>query len=568
MPKIPFAQSDSTIPASAGGVFAPMEDKVGEAITRSGAIFATSASWIADQVASDERYEWYLRKAQQDVDAVQLSNQVRSNADQAAADIKKLSTPAEVDDYVAKHKENQTGLYTDLGDPYIDNKVKKTISQQNRRVDAEAIRHKAALAVAKGKEEHKTLLQGYIRDYNEARTVEEQDAIFDAYSDDLRNIYQNDGIFNADEIKQFKDKFLGRAQKTLVIEAGATNPAAVYRMLLDKSQLTGIDPLERAKLIEHYAPKAQEQQVTEVYKTVLAEAGGDQLQAAKIMTNPKTLERFGIDAKIKDAVMNTLEHDYAVTKKQYDAFASDQIGKAFNKLHQNQKLTSDDFAGLGDKEQAVIRHAVDQRRRENHSVWLADQAHKRAVRMEAKMAAQEKSEAVAAPLQAKILSGDPSVDARAVYDQVAPDKLLYSDATKLVSMMGKVQKDPKYKPGVEILKDANKRGVFKAAGDYQRMLDDFVTFVDKEPGATPKRVIEIAESLVAPKKQGKVGEILDNLLNSFVNNYRSGIGLESVAPEYERPAIPVTMMTDENLRFTANKHGITVDELKRRLGVQ
>jgi hypothetical protein len=148
----------------------------------------------------------------------------------------------------------------------------------------------------------------------------------------------------------------------------------------------------------------------------------------------------------------------------------------------------------GRQNRAEVNYAAQEKR--------AASAERRAKRYEEKIIEQEKSSAIAADIRAKILNNEPIDITTDIYGKVKKDGLIMSDANQLNGMLSKVQKDPKYTLGADVIK----KGVFDAA-QRGRMLLDFYAKVNEEQ-ATGKRVIEIAEELVNPVKENHIKALL------------------------------------------------------------
>jgi hypothetical protein len=133
----------------------------------------------------------------------------------------------------------------------------------------------------------------------------------------------------------------------------------------------------------------------------------------------------------------------------------------------------------------------------------------RATRTEARIAVAEKSDEIAGQILDKIRNDEP-VDLKTdIFDKVGRNGLTFETSSKLVGMIGKLQKDPNYKFGYDIIDKTLKydpvaRG--NALVTYGEMLK-------AEENMTGKRAIEIAETLIKPKKENIVKQWLKDMWN-------------------------------------------------------
>ena len=313
----------------------------------------------------------------------------------------------------------------------------------------------------------------------------------------------------------------------------------------------------------------KEARITGIYSQVLTDAKGDLEKALEIISDPKSIKKYDITMKEKNAIAESINQNLRIKNDNYKRFAEDVVGKATVKILNNTPVADIELEGLEPHDKAIVEKVRDYQDRQNRaenrekrSIERAKTTEDRQIAREkifdAKVAKQEKSDEIEGQIRAKILNGDP-IDLRAdVYAKV-PDGLKNDAANRLISMASKVQKDPKYKLGLVVLNKALSLGVIDSV-TYGKAVIDFQDKVDAEQ-ATGKRVIEIAEEIVNPKKANAIGEWLNNI---FGNLGKTLLGKGK--PEEKITQKPTSSQTD--LEFTAKKHGISVDEVKRRLGIK
>jgi hypothetical protein len=307
------------------------------------------------------------------------------------------------------------------------------------------------------------------------------------------------------------------------------------------------------------ANKAAKEDVklTGIYSQIMVDAENDPDKALKILADPKSIEKYGMTTKERDNIMGSVAHNAKVKDDAYKVFSENAVGKAKLKIYNGVPLSSMDIFGLEPKDVALIEQIKDYQIRQdraeikfNESEKRAISTEKRAARYEARLFAEEKSKGIEGGITARILRGEPVDIKDDIYAQI-PKGLDIHAPERLISMMSRIQKDPKYKPGLDVID-----GTF-AKGDPQHGIAviDFQKAVDAEE-ATGKRVIEIAQEIVKPKKENKVMEMINNIFGNVGNTLN------------QQGKTSVNIPTQADLEYTAKKHGITVAEVKKRMGLK
>jgi len=278
------------------------------------------------------------------------------------------------------------------------------------------------------------------------------------------------------------------------------------------------------------------------------------------LESPEFVKSLGTEgAEISNTLMSYTLREWKTQEDAYKTFADNKVGELSEKIYNHKPYTPEELAGLRPTERALVERLNDYQIRQDRAELQAQRAEKAAERaegryalQEARIRKQEKSDAIEGEITAKIINGEP-LDIKAdIYGKI-PDGLSAASANRLVGMIGKVQKDPSYKLGLDVINKA----VGLDAATRGRLIIDFKTQVDEEK-ATGKRIIEIAETLTTPKKTKTVGEWLNGIWKSeiFKGSYLGPNTAESK-----------TGPSQADLEFTAKKHGITVDEVKKRMGI-
>lgn len=187
----------------------------------------------------------------------------------------------------------------------------------------------------------------------------------------------------------------------------------------------------------------------------------------------------------------------AIQEQQYNKFAVQVVGNASIKILNNQKLTIDDTNGLRPQELATLEKIKDYQTRQN-KVEASNR------KTEARLAAAEKSSTISADIQMKILNND-YMDRLDIYNEV-PKGLNIEEANRLVAMHEKILNDPKYKPGLDLIKKAFKNNIVKPV-DQKALMDNYYKQVNAAGQAA--NPADIAQKLIKPETQSWISKALD-----------------------------------------------------------
>ena len=343
------------------------------------------------------------------------------------------------------------------------------------------------------------------------------------------------GIIHAAEAEKMIQSVDAKLETAYAAELMNTNPVRL-RKELQAGGLTNIDPVTRQTLIRQTEAHAKNQIVTSALielKTTIPNID----ERLKKIESPEFLQSLGEDgAAVQDALISATLREQRIQEDAYKKMATEKIGKASLAIFSGKPISPADIEGLRPEDIAIIEKIKDYQVRQ-------DRAERRERRVEARMADQDRSDALEGEILKKILTNEPLDIKDDIYGKLGKG-LSWTSANKLIGMVPKIQKDPKYKLGAEVIEKAYKTGVLTAAQRGNALID-FQEQVDREQ-ATGKRIIEIADQIVAPKKKGAISKWLDEVWQNRG---------QKVQP------------SQTDLEYTASKHGITVDEVKRRLGI-
>jgi hypothetical protein len=297
-----------------------------------------------------------------------------------------------------------------------------------------------------------------------------------------------------------------------------TNPKRLKEEL-EGGKLTNIDPEKRQALIARAKPKIEEGETTSVYMKVMAEAGGKPEKAQAIISSPDAIKKYGITIETKDKVLASIERDRVVTERAYEAFAKEKVGELSNKIYKNLDVTDSEMEGLRGPDKATVERIRDYQIRQNRAELREkaaearrERAEDRQRRLDERIAKQDKSAAIAGEILAKINENEPIDVRKDIYARI-PDGLMWDDVTRLTSAMSKVQKDPRYILGFEVLKNAKRDRIIDAA-TYGKLQLEFRETVARDE-LHGNEIIDLAERLINPQKENAIKAWLNNLFSSM-----------------------------------------------------
>jgi len=229
-------------------------------------------------------------------------------------------------------------------------------------------------------------------------------------------------------------------------------------------------------------------------------------------------------------VLSSLIQQQARRDREYKDYSDKKVGTASVKIYNKETLSSGDIEGLEPPELALIEKIKDYQTRQDRADVRFNESEKRAIesekragrvekrnqRYEEKIATQDRSSEIAGEIRAKILSNQAIDITNDIYKKVGDGKdqgLLIQDANQLNSMLSKVQKDPKYKLGTDVINMALKFDPVKKG----QMLLDFYEKVNAEQ-ATGKRIIDIANEMVNPVKESQIKKWILGLYDSWTGD--------------------------------------------------
>lgn len=360
----------------------------------------------------------------------------------------------------------------------------------------------------------------------------------------------------------FADASARVATGASVEEATGTLNQAVD-MYLGGSQAAKL--LYKSKLEVIGQKKAKDQLVTNTLTDLKAKYPDveKRLEAIEAPDFAKSLGAEG--AEIQNTLISYTLREYNIQEAAYKKFATEKVGQLSQKIYNHEVVTPEDMAGLRQNDVATIEKVRDyqirqdradlreQRQLEREKEQDKRQAayDRRESEREAKIARQEKSDSIAGNIIAKIIRNEPLDPRTDIYGEI-PNGLDTNKANQLVQMAGKLA-DPGYKLGLDVLKQA-----IPDKAEYGRAVLDFQSQVETAK-AQGEKIIAIAEAISKPKKKSKVTEWLDGVWGETKDRIKADSFFNVPAG---------TGPSQEDLEFTAKKHGITVDEVKRRMNAR
>lgn len=386
MPRIPFQQAESTIPATAGGVFAPMDDKVGEAITKSGNVLQTVVHSASNQLASDARYEWMIDRGQKQTEGLQHGHAVKNDADLWVSGLKDRTDYQKFEEDTEKAIGEFRDKYSKVvTDPY----VQKIFEPYFQRAATE-MRHVARVRKAdaisqQGKAAWIEETDGSIRDWVNTPDPEVKKQIEAGFARNTNELART-GILKQVEAANAIKKFGSNAELAYITEVGATDPSRALNELDDKTKLTKIDPLVREKLRAALVGKAKNQRIDAVSAELTTEYDLDTDEpdwegAIRSLYDRDNLKRWGIDWKESQSLFADMRQRFELErqfgKRDTKDVETETTDKFYGLLNAGKTKEAFDFlrkADISEAKKYDIKQKViqDQRQSAHFSKWQSE----------------------------------------------------------------------------------------------------------------------------------------------------------------------------------------------------
>ncbi|MDD2657192.1 MAG: hypothetical protein PHD04_00840 [Candidatus Pacebacteria bacterium] len=530
------------------------EDAVGASLTRSGAQLGNAAADVMSSITAHNNWMTMVKKHQ---DAEKLGFEIKDNVDLIAEAMQQhpeydAQYAQDAFDSLSQTIEKQTT------DPDVWNAVQGTLDSERHNLLSAARLLERKRLVDEGQAVTERKMEEFTKEWVAEPTEEGKQLIRDKTelflrSQGAQNIYPAHVV---EQMVQKKDAIFEEAEARALFN---TDPARLSRELSDKTKFTHLGPIKREEFVSKLKGAVKDQIITSNLIKLKTEFP-DVRKRIDYIESTDFLKTLGDEgAEIQNTLLSYSSRELLIKENEYKRMAEQKIGAASVKIYNGQPLTNEDKAGLEPPELALLEKIKDYQGRQDRAEATAIRSEQRMARSEAsqrrqeeRIARQEKSMALSGGIIAKILSNEPIDIKHDIYAEV-PKGLDINEATRLVSMVGKIQGDPKYKLGKDVIEKAFKSGVIDAPTRGKALID-FQQKVEEE-GAAGKRIIDIAEEIVTPKKESKVTEWLKNIFS----NYK--VGMPNV--QFDGKVAP----SQHDLEFTAKKHGMTVDEVKKRLGI-
>lgn len=544
MPQIPIAISERSIPGSTGLAQMPMSSPVGEAIQRAGA----QVTKMSDQFAQVEKQ---IQRAQQNVEASQHENQLKDWAVQSLDGYRGRTDYAQFEEDGEKQIESVRSSFGKIQDPLVRKAVEASAESVFHGFRKALIAKRAAVITDVGKASLDQNLQNDAQEWL-VSTPEERSMLRDRM--EARIMAQSDaGILSQSEavnMIQGIDSKLEEAEVRGLINTDAN--LALKRLAAGKYKNIAPDRLEM--FAEKAETKAKSQGVTALLTDLKIQFPNveERLKHIESVDFLKTLGKGG--AEIQNTLLSYTLREWKIQDEIYNKFAGEKLGVASQKIYTNQKILDEDIEGLKPKELATIEKIKDYQLRQDRADAMAERRDQREAALDRKRQELEISNGIAGQIISKIIGGDPIDLNRDIYSKI-PEGLQFEQAGRLATMAGKLT-DPGYKLGMNVIKK-----VVLDPAEQGRAILDFQTQVEAE-GAKGEKIVAIAESIAKPKRQGKIAAW-------FNNAFKEKEPEKGVLDFYSTsPPKMADGPSQDDLEFTARKHGISVQEVKRRLGIK
>ncbi len=531
----------------------PSEDPIGAALQRAGAQVEQSSLHVLNEMASQKHNAEYLQRAvdeklknaERHVEASIHENYLKEWSAKKADELR-TRTDYQNFDTLADQDTKEFQSYLDkIEDPDVKRAV--TAGAQpilHEHMNVIRTKKAAVLSDVGAATLDKSLgmdLQEWVQSDGERETIKARMTAKIAANADA-------GIIKAVVAENLIQNLDAKFEETYAAELMNTDPLRLKKEL-DGGGLTHIDPVKRQQLIAQTAGKAVKQTVTRLLIDLKSQYPDIQERIKKI-ESVDYLKSLGDEgAEIQNTLLSYTLREWKTQEEAYKVIADDKIGKASVKIYNGQGVTDADTAGLRPPELALVEKIADYQIRQDRAELREKRVEARQERIEErekrydeKVAKQEKSDGIEGELIDRIIRNEPIDITKDIYARL-PDGLSHPAKTRLIGMLNEQQRDPSYKLGADVI---NKAFPPNQAGEKGRAMIDFIAQVKQEK-AVGKRIIEIAEQIATPKKKGLMRELLDSV---FGGKPKKGVP------------------SQEDLEYTAQKHGITVDEVKRRMGTK
>lgn len=243
-------------------------------------------------------------------------------------------------------------------------------------------------------------------------------------------------------------------------------------------------------------------------------------------------------AKIRDEVLRDLTNEETIRRDIYNKTAKKIVGEADALIFNSQPVPDELLSTLEPQDQVLVRKIEKAKRDDDHKllVWNAQEV--RAKSADARRAILENKQLKALQLQenddknysdimGRILDGDTTVNERDIWKLRSEGKLSRGTASELMTAIGKVTKEPRYRAGLDIVNTAWKKGILAnpdandptgtiARGNLWSKYDKAIADLSaSKPNYTQEDAIKVAEELMKPKVEDGILKRLGDLWSSL-----------------------------------------------------
>jgi hypothetical protein len=576
MPRIPKFQQTTSIPGSTGGV--AMSPQLASAPERALIGLGQSVSQVGqefDKIAEKEALANDTIKAtKMETD---LRNKEREIADRLNGETNYENYQKIVDDGV---KELQALVPKDASQR-LSNAFLKASADTEASLRDVAQKKKWQSMDEQGRVAFIDLKNQAKEDWIKAETDDERDLIAGNLQLKAMALKQNlavDGLWLKGQTETFDKEVKSEGQirgRTIAYEASKVDPVGTAtRLRDDKTYLSYLEPDTRLALQKELDTAARSfvnaegasAEIVKLKREATIKYPNDPeralSEALRMAEDPDYQEKLNNDI-VHARIITSLSNAYSQNEKLYKVEADDNKGQLMvdildDKITQNDLTDNDLWKSLRPTDRAIIsnfansKHRADvQSVREGKSLKLAEQQAK-------KYEQNEEATIFFGKTLTKIADGSYTDANQIIKDFTVDNPVIRSKVNSYVSLFKSIEAAPELKFGIQAIKQAATRGLldpsdpknnlYKQGNLTTELRNKYMT----EDDFRGEKINSWLQQKLNPEVKNGIGVWLNNLF-------------KSTPKEPSAPAVNTPSQAD--LEFTAKKHGITIEEVRKRLGM-
>lgn len=301
--------------------------------------------------------------------------------------------------------------------------------------------------------------------------------------------------------------------------------------------------------------------------------------ALKYVETPEFMERMGRDDKAVERVAISLTRNMQIEDKIYKDRADVTKGDLQVDIL-NDKVTKSDLSddtrwlSLRSPDRSIISNFADAKARSDRAEVLAKRQLGLQERALKKQQQQEDATIFLGEAMGKLERGEYADENQIVKDFSKDNYYILSKVNSFLSTFKAMNNSPELKNAMSEISKAANSGLFDQDGRKNLLISGSLKEELRRKFMTEQdfrgdKVQEWLKQKVNPEVENGLGKKLNSLFTTirpYFENYTPGGEFYQFGAE-ERAGREKSI-TSDNLEFTAKKHGLTVDEVKRRLGIR